>query len=176
MTEMERMEGRDSGLSVVLLLGSNDAAAADIIERAVRIIELTVGRVVRRSQEYRSEAYGFHAEREFVNCAVELCVAADCSAYEVLRRINLIEALLGRDREEEARIRAERGERYASRPIDIDIVFYGDESFDDERLTIPYHYLDEREYALRPIAEIAAERRHPALAATPAQMLRVFDK
>ena len=99
-----------------------------------------------------------------------------CDAYEVLRRINLIEALLGRDRDEEARVRSERGEAYASRPIDIDIVFYGDETFDDSRLTIPYHFLDERVYALRPVAEIAAERRHPALKQTPSEMLAKYDK
>ena len=160
--------------SVVLLFGSNDREAGAMVDRAVRIVADSLGRMVRLSAEYLSEPYGFTAERGFVNRAAEIDTSLD--AYELLRRINLIEALLGRDREEEARIRAERGERYASRPIDIDIVFYGDESFDDERLTIPYHYLDEREYALRPVAEIAAERRHPALAATPAQMLRVFDK
>jgi 2-amino-4-hydroxy-6-hydroxymethyldihydropteridine diphosphokinase len=86
-------------------------------------------------------------------------------------RINRIEEGLGRNREKEREISAARGERYASRPIDIDIVFYGDETFDDDRLTIPYHYLAEREYALLPVAEIAPERKHPALERTPREML-----
>lgn len=163
-----------NGESVILLLGSNDEAAAEIVAKALDIIELTVGHRVCLSAEYRSEAYGFSSEREFINRAVEIRTEYD--AYEVLRRINLIEALLGRDRELEARIKSERGEAYASRPIDIDIVFYGDRSYNDNRLTIPYHFLDERVYALRPVAEIAPHREHPSLRLTPAEMLAKYDK
>jgi 2-amino-4-hydroxy-6-hydroxymethyldihydropteridine diphosphokinase len=156
--------------SVVLLLGSNDHAASVIVDRAVTILGASVGDIVKVSGEYISAPYGFSHANNFINRAVE--IATTLNAYELLRRINLIEALLGRDREEERRISAARGEQYASRPIDIDIVFYGDETYDDDRLTIPYHYLDIREYALRPVAEVAATRRHPALASTPEEMLK----
>ena len=155
--------------SVILLLGSNDMEAAAIVNQAVAIINESVGKVVKCSGEYRSAAYGFTSEREFVNRGVEITTMFD--AYEVLRRINCIEALLGRDREQEHRISAERNEAYASRPIDIDIIFYGDLTFEDSRLTIPYHFLDEREYALRPVVEIAPNRKHPALNDTPSEML-----
>ena len=159
--------------SVILLLGSNDIEAQSIVSKAVDIIALTVGEVRKISHSYRSEAYGFCSDREFVNQAIEVSTTLD--AYEVLRRINLIEALLGRDREVEQRVKAERGEAYASRPIDIDIIFYGDMTFEDSRLTIPYHFLDEREYALRPVADIAPERKHPALTQTPRQMLETLN-
>ena len=160
--------------SVILLLGSNDVEAQSVVSKAITIIGLTVGEVGKMSQSYRSKAYGFTSEREFVNQAIEVSTTLD--AYEVLRRINLIEALLGRDREVEQRVKEERGEAYASRPIDIDIIFYGDKTFEDSRLTIPYHFLDEREYALRPVAEVAPERTHPALAKTPRQMLEALTK
>ena len=160
--------------SVILLLGSNDENAAAIINKAVAVINTAVGEVVKLSEEYRSEAYGFSSEREFINRAVEITTKYD--AYEVLRRINCIEALLGRDRDEELRVREERGERCASRPIDIDIIFYGNQTFDDSRLVIPYHFLDEREYALRPVVEIAPERKHPALEHTPREMLERLTK
>ena len=159
--------------SVILLLGSNDEHAAEIISGAVKCIDASVGKVVRLSAEYRSEAYGFTSERGFVNYAAEVVTALD--AYEVLRRINLIEALLGRDREEEARIKSAKGEAYASRPIDIDIIFYGTETFDDERLTIPYHFLAERGYALRPVVDVAGDFEHPALESTPREMLELLD-
>lgn len=160
--------------SVILLLGSNDIEAQSIVNKAINIIGIAVGEVERVSQSFKSEAYGFTSEREFVNQAVEINTAL--SAYEVLRRINLIEALLGRDRDVERQVKAERNEVYASRPIDIDIIFYGDETFDDSRLTIPYHFLDEREYALRPVADIAPERKHPKLRLTPRQMLKALKK
>lgn len=159
-----------SNRSVILLLGSDDAEAQSIVSKAIDIIALAVGEVVKVSESFRSKAYGFTSEREFINQAIEVVV--DIDAYELLRRINLIEALLGRDRDEEQRVKAKRNEAYASRPIDIDIIFYGDESFNDKRLTIPYHFLDEREYALRPVADIAPERKHPALEHTPEQMLK----
>ena len=159
-----------SNRSVILLLGSDDAEAQSIVSKAIDIIALAVGEVVKVSESFRSKAYGFTSDREFINQAIEVVV--DIDAYELLRRINLIEALLGRDRDEEQRVKAKRNEAYASRPIDIDIIFYGDESFNDERLTIPYHFLDEREYALRPVADIAPERKHPALEHTPEQMLK----
>lgn len=159
-----------SNRSVILLLGSDDAEAQSIVSKAIDTIALAVGEVVKVSESFRSKAYGFTSEREFINQAIEVVV--DIDAYELLRRINLIEALLGRDRDVEQRVKAKRNEAYASRPIDIDIIFYGDESFNDERLTIPYHFLDEREYALRPVADIAPERKHPALEHTPEQMLK----
>ena len=159
--------------SVVLLLGSNDEAAAEIIARALEIISLAVGRRVRTSAEYRSEAFGFSSEREFINRATEIMTT--CDAYEVLRRINLIEALLGRDRDEEMRIKSAKGEAYASRPIDIDIIFYGTETFADERLTIPYHFLAERGYALRPVAEVVPDFAHPEHGITTAAMLEALE-
>ena len=163
-----------TGESVVLLLGSNDIEAQSIVSKAINIIGLTVGEVVKVSHSFRSAAYGFTSDREFVNQAIEITTTLD--AYELLRRINLIEALLGRDREEERRVREVKNEAYASRPIDIDIIFYGDMAFEDSRLTIPYHFLEEREYALRPVADIAPERKHPMLKHTPQQMLEKLIK
>ena len=161
-------------VSVVLLFGSNADNASALVERAVRRSEEEVGAIVALSAEYLSEPYGFTADNEFVNRVAEFRTEAD--AYEVLRRINLIEAELGRDRAVEREVQQQKAERYASRPIDIDIIFYGDESFDDERLVIPYHFLAEREYALRPLAEIAPNRRHPALEHTPREMLDELTK
>ncbi|MBQ8492760.1 MAG: 2-amino-4-hydroxy-6-hydroxymethyldihydropteridine diphosphokinase [Alistipes sp.] len=159
---------------VTLLLGSNAEDAEQLIDAATDIINIAVGRLSRTSEDYRSEPYGFSAERKFVNRAVVINTTYD--AYEVLHRINHIEALLGRDREAEARIKQERNEAYASRPIDIDIIFYGTETFQDERLTIPYHFLAERGYALRPVVDVMPDMQHPALKLTPRQMLATLQK
>lgn len=162
-----------SAKSVILLLGSNDIDAAGVVERAIAILNNAVGEVIKTSNEYRSEPYGFTSDREFVNRTVEITTELD--AYELLRRINLIEALLGRDRATEMEIKSAMGEAYASRPIDIDIIFYGDETFSDERLTIPYHFLKERGYALRPVAEVVPHFAHPALGTTTAEMLEALE-
>lgn len=80
-------------MEVTLLLGSNDERAKQLVDAATAIIDIAVGRIVRRSDDYTSEPYGFSAERGFINRAV--VVESECGAYEVLRRINLIEALWG---------------------------------------------------------------------------------
>ena len=158
---------------VTLLLGSNDIAAETLVTKATEILDIAVGKIERISGDYRSAAYGFTAEREFVNRAVVLTTEYD--AYEVLHRINAIEALLGRNRTEEQAVKSAKGEAYASRPIDIDIIFYGSDTFADERLTIPYHFLAERGYALRPVAEVVPNFMHPALGTRTSEMLAALD-
>ena len=137
---MTRSEGHTVA---VLMFGSDAPEAESLVDRAVAAVGLFVGSVERISAAYRSAAYGFSSEREFVN------------------RTAVIQTTLA----------AETVERYAPRPIDIDIIFFGDETISTERLTVPYHYLDRREYALRPLAEVAGDYRHPALGLTPREML-----
>jgi 2-amino-4-hydroxy-6-hydroxymethyldihydropteridine diphosphokinase len=146
--------------SVILLLGSNDAEAQNILHRAVEEIATSIGEVVKLSQSFRSEAYGFSSEREFINQAVE--VISELDAYELLRRINHIEALLGRDREEERRVREARNEAYASRPIDIDIITFDDLQLNTPELTLPHPRAHERDFVMKPLLEIIPDFTFPS--------------
>lgn len=163
------MTRSDKHTVAVLMFGSDAPEAELLVDKAVAAVGMFVGHVERISAAYRSAAYGFSSEREFVNRTA--VVRTTLEAETLLRRINLIEELMGRDRDAEREQQLATGERYASRPIDIDIVFFGDRTISTERLTVPYHYLDRREYALRPLAEVAGDYRHPALGVTPREML-----
>ncbi len=140
----------------MLLLGGNMGDVRASIERAAELLEERVGMVVKRSSMMQSEAWGFEEQTApFVNQAIEL--ECGCSPEELLDLTQAIEQELGRRREEEAQLKARSGERYCSRSIDIDIIFYGERSYESERLTIPHPLMHRREFVLRPIVEIAAK-------------------
>ena len=147
--------------SVALLTGSNFRGKEQILSRAADCIAERMGTIVRASQIHYSEAWGFKCESEFANQA--LIVETSLT--------QAIEQELGRDRTEEAREREATGQRYASRVVDIDIIFYDDYICEDERLTLPHRLMHEREFVLRPLCEVAAEWRHPIIGRTTQEML-----
>ena len=154
---------------VALLLGGNQGDVKRTLQTAQQLINSRVGAVLRCSHRYESEPWGFPAAQRFSNQALE--VSTDLSPLEVLDACQGIERELGRNRAAEASEKASSGAAYSSRPIDIDIIFYGDEVIDDERLTVPHPLLAEREFALQPLAEIMRRHRHPVTGVTVGEML-----
>ena len=84
-------------------------------------------------------------------------------AVSVLNAAQEVEQLLGRNRLEEQQERERTGQRYASRRVDVDVMFYDDEIISTPRLTVPHPLLHERASALRPLCEIMGDYRHPQL-------------
>ena len=154
---------------VALLLGGNQGDVKRTLQTAQQLITSRGGAVLRCSHRYESEPWGFPAAQRFSNQALE--VSTDLSPLEVLDACQGIERELGRNRAAEAIEKASSGAAYSSRPIDIDIIFYGDEVIDDERLTVPHPLLAEREFVLQPLAEIMRRHRHPVTGVTVGEML-----
>ena len=102
----------------------------------------------------------FEAEQPFVNQV--LVADTDLAPHEVLAEVHRIERELGRNRAAEAVERAATGQRYVSRPIDIDILLYDDEVISTPELTIPHPGIAEREFvphaAVRSTAPAASSR------------------
>ncbi len=147
--------------SVTLLTGSNDTEATEILKCAATLLELKIGSVEACSKLYRSEPWGFHAEREFYNQALRFTTTLE--PLEVLNAAQEVEQELGRRRDEELKERERSGERYASRKVDADVMFYDSEVICSERLTLPHPLLHEREFALEPLCEIMPHEVHPVL-------------
>jgi 2-amino-4-hydroxy-6-hydroxymethyldihydropteridine diphosphokinase len=155
--------------SVLLLTGSNFRGKEQILQRAAECIAEQVGPIERASQICYSEAWGFTCEEEFANQAI--LVSTVLAANEVLMKTQAIERELGRDREAESEEKLLTGERYASRVVDIDIIFYDDIVVESEKLTLPHPLMHEREFVLRPMLEVAAEWRHPIIGLTTEEMI-----
>ena len=156
--------------SVLLLTGSNFRGKEQILQRAAERIAELVGPIERASQICYSEAWGFTCEEEFANQAI--LVSTVLAADEVLMKTQAIERELGRDRVAESEEKLLTGERYASRVVDIDIIFYDDIVVESEELTLPHPLMHEREFVLRPMLEVAAEWRHPIIGRTVEEMLK----
>ena len=137
--------------SVFLLLGSNLGNRQFFLHEAIRLIEADISPVLKTSSVYETQSWGKTDAPDYLNQVV--LIKTSLSAQEVLHRVLSIELVLGRRREE----------KWGSRTIDIDILFYGAEIVDDEELSIPHPGLHKRRFTLEPLAEIAPDLIHPIL-------------
>jgi len=64
----------------------------------------------------------------------------------------------------------------SSRIIDLDILFYGEEMLESDKLHIPHPRLHQRAFALVPLLEIAPNVRHPGLEKTVEQLHDELDE
>lgn len=136
----------------IILGGGNMGDVGQRLAEAGRLLGERVGEVVARSSLHRSEAWGFRAENDFLNCA--FVVRTTLAPEELLDTVQGIERELGRDRERESLEKAASGERYVSRTIDLDILFYGREHISTKRLQVPHPLIMQREFALVPLCEV----------------------
>ncbi len=145
---------------VVLLTGGNLGPVAENLEAASRAIAREVGPIVNRSSVRESEAWGFEAKERFLNQV--LVVDTEWEPLEVLRRCQHIEECFGRVRHP--------GQGYASRTMDIDILFYDRRIIDTSELRIPHPLIGERDFVLAPLEEVMGDFIHPVSGRTIRQM------
>ena len=67
-------------------------------------------------------------------------------------------------------------ERYGPRAIDLDILFYGSDVVNEPGLSIPHPLMAEREFVLRPLADIAPNFRHPVMGCSVSEILSFLDE
>ena len=145
-----------------VLMGSNMGDRVAILNEAVEMIKNRCGKIVKKSSCYESEPWGFDTEQNFINQAI--CVETDMSAHDFLKSLLKIEAELGR-------VRKEGVVGYQSRPIDLDVIYYGDMVNDDEMLVLPHPRLHLRRFVLKPLCDIAPDFVHPVLIKTNKELL-----
>ena len=139
--------------SVFLGLGTNLGDKKKNIELAFDKIEEQIGNITSISALYLSKPQGFDSENLFVNCAIH--IQTPLKPTEVLSETQSIEKDMGRkDKSEDI--------GYADRIIDIDILFYNNLIINNSStLIIPHPHIQERDFVLKPLSEIAPDLIHP---------------
>lgn len=111
--------------------------------------------LIRASAVYESEALGGPPDSPpFLNAVLE--IRTSLSSNQLLDLCLSVEGEFGRV----------RPTRWAPRTLDIDILFYSDLIVNEEHLIIPHPRLQERNFVLTPLREIAPNFRHPLLDST----------
>jgi 2-amino-4-hydroxy-6-hydroxymethyldihydropteridine diphosphokinase len=159
--------------SVFLLLGSNINKEVNIPE-AVALLR-SMCRVVKLSPVYETVPMGLKEQPNFFNLAALIETDLDpCQIKEQI--IQPIEVKLQRQRE---------ADKNAPRTIDLDIVLYNDEVFDYTPSNGRVHHLPDPDilrfaHVAVPLAEIAADKRHPesgqSLSQIAAQLMAEADE
>lgn len=134
---------------VLVSLGGNVGDIRATLDRAVALFcDGVAVRLVARSADYMTPPWGVIDQPPFVNLA--LVAETGLAPRALLERALAVEARLGRDRT--------RALRWGPRPVDIDLIAYGDVSLDEPDLHLPHPRLKERAFVLVPLAEIAPDR------------------
>jgi 2-amino-4-hydroxy-6-hydroxymethyldihydropteridine diphosphokinase len=134
-------------------LGTNIGDKRLNLSSAIAIIEEKIGEVLAVSSFYETKPWGFESENMFLNAAIKVCTRL--SPKELLVATQDIESCLGRKSKSVA--------GYEDRTIDIDILLYDDLVYESNELTIPHPLMHERDFVMKPMAEIAPELEHPTL-------------
>jgi 2-amino-4-hydroxy-6-hydroxymethyldihydropteridine diphosphokinase len=120
-------------------LGSNLGDRERLIREAAELIG-----AVRLSTVIETEPWGYGNQPMFLNAVAE--IETRLTARQLLDHLLDVERRLGRERV---------GAQWGPRTIDLDLLLYGDESIDEPGLVVPHPRLTDRDFVLKPLAELA---------------------
>ena len=131
-------------------LGSNLEDPVNQIETAFQeLAELEFCTLLNKSSLYSSAPVGPQDQPDFVNAVAELETSLE--AHALLDQLQGIEQAHQRIRER----------HWGPRTLDLDLLLYGSEQINTERLTVPHAFMKERSFVLYPLSEINPELEFP---------------
>lgn len=145
-----------------LLLGSNLGDSKSYLGDALSKINELAGEVTGKSSLYQTASWGKTDQPDFINQVVR--IETILSPQQLLETILVIEGSLGR----------QRLEKWGSRTIDIDILFYDHRIIREKNLVIPHPFLHERRFTLLPLLELCPDLVHPVLGQTIKELYQLL--
>ena len=142
-----------------LLTGGNLGDREKNLAAARDQISQECGKIISASALYETAAWGKTDQPYFLNQALE--IQTSLTARQLMRRLLKVEKQMGR----------ERKEKYGPRIIDIDILLFNNEKHNYPLLKLPHPEMQNRRFALLPLAEIAPDIVHPVLKKTITALL-----
>lgn len=137
-----------------IALGSNLGDKEKNLRRALLLLTQQGVEVVRVSSFLSTEPYGVTDQPQFLNAVA--CVRTSLAPLALLDVLLATELAMGR-----VRLR-----HWGERNIDLDLLLYEDVVLDMPRLRLPHPDMQNRDFVLLPLAEIAPELKHPTLQKT----------
>lgn len=137
-----------------IALGSNLGDKEKNLRRALLLLTQQGVEVVRVSSFLSTEPYGVTDQPQFLNAVA--CVRTSLAPLALLDVLLATELAMGR-----VRLR-----HWGERNIDLDLLLYEEVVLDTPRLRLPHPDMQNRDFVLLPLAEIAPELKHPTLQKT----------
>ena len=146
-----------------IAFGSNMGDKKLFIDNGIRGLKKTKGCRIEAVSDYLvTEPYGVTDQDEFLNGVLKMRTLL--SPEELLERLHQLEQEANR----------ERIIHWGPRTLDLDILFYDQEIIDTADLHIPHPDMQNRDFVLAPMNQIAPYLRHPVLTQTISQLLNIL--
>lgn len=149
-------------VTTYVALGTNLGSLRENLDGALMRLREKGLQITKVSSYIDTDPYGVTDQPRFLNAVCE--VKTELLPQQLLKILLDTELEMGR-----VRLR-----RWGERIIDLDLIFYGDEIINEPNLVVPHPDMQNRDFVLRPLAEIAPGKVHPVLKRTIAQLWQEY--